>query len=313
MPEFRYHRLAANLTNWQRPHAGRLEHSNSDADYVKTNGFGHEDWNFSYDVWEDNRLHLYIRSGPSRADRDKRFNVALGALTEAGHVLVAFCDSAKFEESFLSPQIWEKRARDLHSLDELGQLGGEWQGKSLDELAKMLEYGGETFSLSVHPNSLTILEAPILIPSAIVKPNYYRYQLLRLSEEEYSSLKSLPKQDENEVASKEEAYAEGELVLRVHRSRERSSSASGKAKTEFIKRHGSLFCEACGWKPESGFRTDTFRNLIVEAHHDVPLSSARHTGKTKISDFRMLCPNCHRAIHRTKPMLTVDKFKREFF
>ncbi|WP_292025005.1 HNH endonuclease [Maritimibacter sp. UBA3975] len=286
---------------------------NNDADYVKSNGFGHDDWNFCYDIWEDNRLHLYIRHGPSRADQDKLFNVALGAVTDAGHVLVAFCESAKFEKSVLSRAIWEKRASDLRILDEQGQLGGEWRGKNVKDLADMLEYGDETFSLSVHPNSLKILDEPILIPGTIIKPNYYRYQLLRLTEKKYTSLRSLVRQDESDVASEEEAYSEGSLVLRVHKSRERSGTAPANAKDKFIVKNGSLFCEACSWKPESGFGTNDFKNLIIEAHHNVPISSPSHTGRTKTSDFKMLCPNCHRAIHRTKPMMTVDEFKRYFF
>lgn len=39
--------------------------------------------------------------------------------------------------------------------------------------------------------------------------------------------------------------------------------------------------------------------MLFEAHHNIPL--AQHPGEHLVgeNDFRLLCPNCHRAIHRT--------------
>ncbi len=33
---------------------------------------------------------------------------------------------------------------------------------------------------------------------------------------------------------------------------------------------------------------------------------------TTLSDLAVLCPNCHRAIHRTKPLMSVEEFRSHF-
>jgi len=45
---------------------------------------------------------------------------------------------------------------------------------------------------------------------------------------------------------------------------------------------------------------------IFEVHHRRLLSKAKGTVKTNLTDLAVLCPNCHRAIHRTNPMLKVE-------
>ncbi len=89
-------------------------------------------------------------------------------------------------------------------------------------------------------------------------------------------------------------YTEGGKVLRTHLRTERDSSAARLAKELARKRskNGKLACEACRCVPE-----DDYRGLdLIEAHHRVPLS--RGIRVTKPEDFAMLCPCCHRAVHK---------------
>jgi len=89
-------------------------------------------------------------------------------------------------------------------------------------------------------------------------------------------------------------YTEGGKVLRTHLRTERDGNAARLAKESARKRSksGKLTCEACGCVPE-----DDYRGLdLIEAHHRIPLS--RGVRETKPEDFAMLCPCCHRAVHK---------------
>ena len=59
--------------------------------------------------------------------------------------------------------------------------------------------------------------------------------------------------------------------------------------------HGELFCESCGLRP-----VPTYGHPLVDAHHRLPLSQYAAAGKmsTAPSDFAILCPSCHRAVHK---------------
>lgn len=89
-------------------------------------------------------------------------------------------------------------------------------------------------------------------------------------------------------------YMEGGKVLRTHLRTERDGNAARLAKEQARKRTktGKLTCEACACVPE-----DDYRGLdLIEAHHRVPLSRGIRTSKPE--DFAMLCPCCHRAVHK---------------
>jgi hypothetical protein len=93
----------------------------------------------------------------------------------------------------------------------------------------------------------------------------------------------------------EAASPEGAKRLRQHWHLERDSSLPHKAKEAFLSRHGELFCEACGLRP-----IPTYGYPLVDAHHRLPLSQYATLGKisTTPADFIMLCPTCHRAVHK---------------
>jgi hypothetical protein len=89
-------------------------------------------------------------------------------------------------------------------------------------------------------------------------------------------------------------YTEGGKILRTHLRTERDGNATRLAKELARKRarNGKLACEACACVPE-----EDYRGLdLIEAHHRLPLS--RGIRSTKPKDFAMLCPCCHRAVHK---------------
>lgn len=308
--EYRYHRLADNSENWRQPTGGRL--GNSD-DFVGQNGFGHEDWNFSGAVWNDGRCHLYVRSEPAEKDRNKTFSIALGARTKYCHYVVGFCENATYAISDLSEDLKRVRAEQLHSLDKEWSLGGFLSGLSVKEKARRLHSSGEAYWIAVNQSDLILLDEAVPIPDSIVKRTYNRYGLIRLDQTQYESVR-------NDVADspllfdhEDIDFPEGQLVKRTHLRRERNPQIAREAKEHFVKKHGALRCEACDWPTDQSYPSSFPAQNVIEAHHDVWLSSSAHGGRTKVSDLRMLCPNCHRAIHRIRPWLLVDELRKKFF
>lgn len=309
MLQYRYHRMARNDTGWKRPHAGRLGASD---DYVGQNGFGYEDWNFSQELGDDGRHHLYLRKKPAEADQGDTFNIALGSRSSIGHFLVGFIENAEIASASFSNSIWEKRAQHLEALDRSDSLDGGFKGMSAREKAKTLKDSQE-FVYAVSPSNLHILETPLLIPEEIVSKDFTRYQLKSLDKEQYSELKTLSSLL-FDASLDDGSFPEGKLVERRHRSRERNARLATLAKDEFrAKNGGKLYCEACSWPESKDGYCSPLEDSIIEAHHDVPLSSSCHAGETKLSDLRMLCPNCHRALHRDRPWKTVEEFRKRYF
>jgi hypothetical protein len=87
---------------------------------------------------------------------------------------------------------------------------------------------------------------------------------------------------------------EGARKLVKHLRRERDAGLARDAKAAFAKANGNrLFCEACGVEPFKVYGVE-----VIEAHHKIPLSLYNEAKETVIEDLLMLCPSCHRAVHR---------------
>jgi 5-methylcytosine-specific restriction protein A len=113
----------------------------------------------------------------------------------------------------------------------------------------------------------------------------------------------LPQLDEQEVEGNE-----GQILSRVHRYRERDASLVKKKKTRFLKEHSRLFCECCGFDFAEHY--GEHGKGFIECHHTKPVSELEAGGATKLSDLVMLCSNCHRMIHRSRPWLTLDALRK---
>jgi hypothetical protein len=100
---------------------------------------------------------------------------------------------------------------------------------------------------------------------------------------------------------------EPQMVLHLHRERSRELA---KAKRDEARRknHGLLRCEACGFASEATYPTTALD--VYEVHHRAKLSTAASGRVSSLEDLAVLCANCHRAIHRTTPMMTVEELRR---
>jgi hypothetical protein len=99
---------------------------------------------------------------------------------------------------------------------------------------------------------------------------------------------------------------EGRRKIAMHVAAERDKALVKHKKLEALRNDPLLRCEACGcsFKEVYGAVGEGF----CEVHHQDPISEGpRVTTKERLS---VLCSNCHRMIHRTYPMLSVEEFRR---
>ena len=118
---------------------------------------------------------------------------------------------------------------------------------------------------------------------------------------------NLPEADLPDVDDDITEAAEGRLLTRVHRRRERNRKLVEQRKQKTLKATGALRCEACtfDFAEAYGARGRGF----IEAHHTMPLHQMGEGAKTRLEDLALLCSNCHRMIHSAQPWLTVGELK----
>jgi predicted HNH restriction endonuclease len=107
------------------------------------------------------------------------------------------------------------------------------------------------------------------------------------------------------------AAAEGRRAVVIHLRRERNAAIVRAKRDSARLADGSLECEACGANSLRSF--PTLGVDIWEVHHRIPLSTIESSTSTSLADLAILCPTCHRAIHRTDPFLAVGEFRAQFF
>ena len=101
--------------------------------------------------------------------------------------------------------------------------------------------------------------------------------------------------------------AEGRLLTRKHLARERNRQLVESKRKQAMKRNGRLVCEACDFNfavlyGERGIG-------FIECHHTKPVATLAEGHKTHIDDLALVCANCHRIIHRSKPWLSIAELK----
>lgn len=123
-------------------------------------------------------------------------------------------------------------------------------------------------------------------------------EIRRLGESS-AEIVALPVDDEDEVA-------EGRLVFREHRARERNRAIISRKKEQVRNQTGRLACEACDldFAERYGDRGAGY----IEVHHLIPLSESG-PATTKLSDLALVCANCHRMIHRSQPWMSPDQIR----
>jgi len=89
------------------------------------------------------------------------------------------------------------------------------------------------------------------------------------------------------------------LVSHYRVERDRRISREKVARFKF--EHGSVFCEACKFQFEESY--GDYAKDVIDVHHIRPLASLLPNTLTRLSDLMLLCPNCHRVVHRKRTPL----------
>jgi 5-methylcytosine-specific restriction protein A len=106
-----------------------------------------------------------------------------------------------------------------------------------------------------------------------------------------------------EVLADEEEFPEGRIIARVHKMRERNKGLVRKKKAQVIQKFGRLRCEVCGFDFAKVY--GELGEGFIECHHTKPLSELSPVGKTALRDLALVCANCHRILHRSRPWKTI--------
>ena len=87
--------------------------------------------------------------------------------------------------------------------------------------------------------------------------------------------------------------------------------------SKIVKKERGYVCEACGFdfkKIYGDISLNKKGETYIEAHHLTPLSSLPEGKAQKFNpkdDFRVLCANCHKMVHRKNPPYTIEEIKAE--
>lgn len=105
----------------------------------------------------------------------------------------------------------------------------------------------------------------------------------------------------------DEEFPEGRILTQLHKTRERNPSIVRRKKQKVLGETGGLACEVCGFdfKKFYGELGDGF----AECHHIKPLSDLPAAKSTRLSDLAIVCANCHRILHRSRPWKTVEELR----
>lgn len=312
-----FQRVVQNDQLWTVPTSGRLG-TKSDGGYIVTHGFAHEDWNFRRDVCPDGYVYGYIYYKPKRPEGE--FNIAFAAYEKGiGWHLAGFyeralfaADGANFPDAML-----RNRAKELDEIDAVGDLGAEYKGQSTTQKAKLLAGEAKGYRWRTRPENIKTIQVPLSIPAQITSGfGKYYARPTEISAAQWDQLRLLARNYENRPPvddysdGGELEFPEGRKLQKVHFGRERNTKLVKQAKNAFRRTHGRLFCEACYFDFED-FYGRMGRDFIEAHHNKTPLHAMAEGALSKISDLAMLCSNCHRMIHRQRPWMLVEEFRKK--
>ena len=91
-------------------------------------------------------------------------------------------------------------------------------------------------------------------------------------------------------------FPEVREMYRLHRSHERSARVVPLKKEAALSQHRGLPCEVCGCNFEEEY--GAVGRGFIECHHIVPVGLLGQHSATRLEDLVLVCPNCHRMLHR---------------
>jgi hypothetical protein len=106
--------------------------------------------------------------------------------------------------------------------------------------------------------------------------------------------------------TREEA-TEGRRLLKLHKFRERKRRIVRRKKQSVLKATGLLLCEVCEFDFAAVY--GKLGEGFAECHHRLPLAENDAEKPTLLTDLAIVCANCHRILHRSRPMMKVEELR----
>ncbi len=301
-------RIILNQYAWTRPAPGRLGPT-GEGEYVKENGFGHEDWNFNYELAIDDYIYGYAYYEPSPQKRAELFQIAFATYQTRRWCLRGFYLDASFVANGAPPdmRVVSEKKRHLLELKAQNSLGGLWAKLTGEGLIRELRREAGSLRWKVQVKNVILLPTPVDIPERIyTSKNYHIARPKEINSDTFNSLRHLST-DAALEEDDETSFPEGREFFLKHRARERNREVVQIAKNDFLRKHGRFRCQACGFDFEEKY--GELGRGFIEAHHTIPVSELSQDSATKVTDIALVCPNCHRMVHRKRPWLTMDQLQ----
>lgn len=239
-----------------------------DPGFITGRTFGKQLWSISHETRVGDWIYL---DHPNIAEKPRDPNLPKGKRNPQRSFIVA-AGIITGAYTYQSKSDWQHQVK----------VDWQWQGQEL------IDYGFQSqyyvlINQSAHPNVHAALKAVWTPGKGVV------------SKDLQPTGKAPSVKNPEPAISLDRDWEEGEAVLRQHLAIERSQAASKFAKEAARKRgKGVIHCDACGMAPSKAYGEE-----IIEAHHVIPLADTKGMTRTPTpDDFAMLCPNCHRAVHR---------------
>ena len=105
----------------------------------------------------------------------------------------------------------------------------------------------------------------------------------------------------------EPGVVEGRTLLKLHKRKERKPQIVHRKKRAVFAATDRLVCEVCDF--DFAMVYGKLGEGFAECHHRIPLSHLDGESPTRLADLAIICANCHRILHRSRPMMTVEELR----
>ena len=109
------------------------------------------------------------------------------------------------------------------------------------------------------------------------------------------------------ITSSDDEFFEGKILTRLHKIRERNRKLVKNKKEAVQESTGTLACEVCGFDFQEFY--GEIGDGFSECHHLIPISELNHEKRVSLADLAIVCANCHRMIHRSRPMKSIESMR----
>lgn len=303
---YKLHRVARNSEGWKRPSLGRLG-APGVGGYVAQNGFGIEDWNFNFGLSNNGMMLGYTVAKPAKQLVGEEFRLILATFSgDDGWYAQGYYDGAIYKNPVAHPgPVIDQMTSDVFQLAQKRALSNRYNQMTQAEIRSTMAAEMLHFCWEIPIEKVVVFKEAVKIAPDTFAPGTQRM---------VTSYNITEKQFEDIIAGaspiffttlERETFEEGGHHLRMHNATERNPRLI----SAFKRGLQSFACAICAFDFEAEYG-DIGRGFI-ECHHTRPVSEMNPNGDTtSVDELIAVCPNCHRMLHRQKPLLTPEALRK---